>query len=193
MVMDNIGLASAVALTHACRNSAAARRVLPLAAFPVLALGDLYSIYRQAAHCSEGACIFEEPQWPAAPLSPRRPPTRRLRALPCPAPPRELRSIHLRTLNRERMEIIAQRWLADGRVPSPQEVSSEERLVLPPRIEGGCLPLTVGALELAVRSEADLSRLQHQGTADRYLLSFTPPCTPRPPSASGLLARWAQR
>ena len=34
----------------------------------------------------------------------------------------ELRSIHLRTLNKERAEIIAQHWLREGRVPSPRQV-----------------------------------------------------------------------
>ena len=43
---------------------------------------------------------------------------------PClsPCPCSELRSIHLRTLNKERAEIIAQHWLRDGRVPSPRQV-----------------------------------------------------------------------
>jgi hypothetical protein len=34
----------------------------------------------------------------------------------------ELRSIHLRTLNKERAEIIAQHWLREGRVPTPRQV-----------------------------------------------------------------------
>jgi hypothetical protein len=58
----------------------ASRRALPLLMFPLLAAGDLWSIYR------------------------------------------ELRSIHLRTLNKERAEIIAQHWLAEGRVPTPRQV-----------------------------------------------------------------------
>lgn len=48
MVMDNIGLAAAVALTHACASSERLRWWLPFAAFPILATGDLYSIYRWA-------------------------------------------------------------------------------------------------------------------------------------------------
>ena len=34
----------------------------------------------------------------------------------------ELRSIHLRTLNKERAEIIAQHWLQEGHVPTPRQV-----------------------------------------------------------------------
>lgn len=58
-----------------------ARRLLPLALFPVLACGDLWAIYS------------------------------------------ELRSIHLRTLNKERAEIIVQHWLREGAVPTPRQVS----------------------------------------------------------------------
>jgi hypothetical protein len=36
----------------------------------------------------------------------------------------ELRSIHLRTLNKERAEIIAQHWLQEGRVPLPRQARS---------------------------------------------------------------------
>jgi hypothetical protein len=47
MVMDTVGLAIAVTLTWLTRNSAAARQALPLVAFPLLAAGDLVSIYHE--------------------------------------------------------------------------------------------------------------------------------------------------
>ncbi|KAL4859390.1 Protein strawberry notch 1 [Chlorella vulgaris] len=137
MVMDNLGLAAAVGLTYLCRHTEASRRALPLIMFPLLAAGDLWSIYR------------------------------------------ELRSIHLRTLNKERAEIIAQHWLAEGRVPTPRQVSEEERFVLPPHIEVGRMPLVIGSLDRAVCGSADLELLQaqqQQGSRDqRYFLTFTSP------------------
>jgi len=45
MVMDTLGLAISVTLTWLTRNSATARQALPLVAFPLLAAGDLVSIY----------------------------------------------------------------------------------------------------------------------------------------------------
>ncbi len=81
MIADNSGLALAVSLSYACRNDPRARQLLPLLAFPLLATGDLCSIYR------------------------------------------ELKSIHLRNLNKERAEIVAEMWLEAGRIPSAAEVS----------------------------------------------------------------------
>lgn len=80
MIADNMGLAMAVSLSYACRNDPRARQLLPLLAFPLLATGDLCSIYR------------------------------------------ELKSIHLRNLNKERAEIVAEMWLEAGRIPSAAEV-----------------------------------------------------------------------
>lgn len=87
----------------------------------------------------------------------------------------ELRSIHLRTLNKERAEIIAQHWLREGRVPSPRQVSEEERFVLPPHIEVGRMPLTISSLDQAVQSSQDLQLLEQQDRGDHYFLTFTSP------------------
>lgn len=97
MVADNMGLALAVSLSWACRNDARARQLLPLLAFPLLATGDLCSIYR------------------------------------------ELKSIHLRNLNKERAEIVAEMWLEAGRIPSAAEVPIHTSW--PPLPPGTLLPL----------------------------------------------------
>ncbi|GAB4813666.1 hypothetical protein N2152v2_000712 [Parachlorella kessleri] len=122
MVMDNLGLATAVALTHCCSKAKL---------------------------------------------------------------PAELRSIHLRTLNKERAEIIAEHWLRMGEVPSPLQVSEEERLILPPRITGGCLPLTIGSLHQAVTSHQDLNQLLAYGRNERYFLTYAHPCQPSSLERSG--------
>jgi hypothetical protein len=155
MVMDNLGLATAVGLNYLCRHTEAARRALPLVMLPLLAVGDLTAIYN------------------------------------------ELRAIHLRTLNKERAEIIAQHWLQEGRVPTPRQVSEEERFVLPPHIEVGHMPLTISSLDRAVRSAADLDLFERQARDERYFVTCTPPGSPRRAHAQpqqqpggGLGSRW---
>ncbi len=59
----------------------------------------------------------------------------------------ELRSIHLRTLNKERAEIIAAEFVSTGQVATPENVSAKERLILPPACSLGVLPLSFGGLE----------------------------------------------
>jgi hypothetical protein len=100
--------------------------------FPLLAAGDLWAIHRwagggcSAAHAGLLACQLRvqlqgrlshtnaHPQRGAVPL---------IRGPHC-RPCSELRSIHLRTLNKERAEIIAQHWLQEGRVPTPRQARS---------------------------------------------------------------------
>ncbi|KAK2080532.1 hypothetical protein QBZ16_000385 [Prototheca wickerhamii] len=117
MVFDNVGLALAVLLTHLVRGSERAQRVLPLALFPVLAAGDLASIYF------------------------------------------EMKAIHLRSLNRERAEILADHWLGAGASLTPAQVSRAERLLLPPRLDGSALRLSIGALEAGVEGAEDVRAL----------------------------------
>ena len=47
-------------------------------------------------------------------------------------------------------------------MPSPLEVSAEERLILTPPIAGGGLPLRIGALDATLRSDEDLRRFLAQ-------------------------------
>ncbi|KFM29313.1 UPF0420 protein [Auxenochlorella protothecoides] len=117
MVLDNLGLAVAVLLTHAVRASEPARSALPLVMFPLLVIGDLTSIYQ------------------------------------------EMRSIHLRSLNRERAEILAASWLDHAMILTPQQVSRAERLLFAPAIDCGPLPLEIGGLESCIRSSSELEAL----------------------------------
>ena len=84
MVMDTLGLALAVTLNWLTRHTAAQRQLLPLLAFPILAAGDLTSIYH------------------------------------------ELKSIHLRSLNQERAELIVAAWLDGASVPSALQVGGAQ-------------------------------------------------------------------
>ncbi|KAK9841961.1 hypothetical protein WJX81_001250 [Elliptochloris bilobata] len=143
MVMDTAGLLACVALMSAVRARPHAQRLLPLAMLPLLAAGDLWSIWH------------------------------------------ELKSIHLRSLNRERAEMTAEAWLRDGQVPSAQQVSQEEPLLLPSRVGGGALPLRIAPLETAAADPAGLMRLLERHRGQRYLLAYTA----RPPGWRSLLQR----
>ncbi|KAK9863284.1 hypothetical protein WJX84_005289 [Apatococcus fuscideae] len=84
----------------------------------------------------------------------------------------ELRNTHLRMLNKERAEMVAEAW-ADGRpIPTPAQVSAKERVVLPPR--HGSLPLALVPIEHGVSSPADLARLQRRHAGQHYMLSMQP-------------------
>lgn len=130
MVADNFGLAMAVSLSYACRNDPRARQLLPLLAFPLLATGDLCSIYR------------------------------------------ELKSIHLRNLNKERAEIVAEMWLEAGRIPSAAEVSKRETLLIPHRRGEGSLPLHVGSLEKTISSPSQLHSLLQQHKDEKFVMAY---------------------
>ncbi|GBG86874.1 hypothetical protein CBR_g42158 [Chara braunii] len=72
---------------------------------------------------------------------------------------KELKSVHLRTLNRERMEIIVDKWLKSREVPSADRVSDREQLFCPSWNHFPDLPLTIGGLSKAVSSPSDLCNL----------------------------------
>ena len=82
----------------------------------------------------------------------------------------ELRSIHLRTLNKERAEIIAAAWLSTGHIPSPKQVSARERLILPPETALGPLPLKISSLEDVLQTENDVERFLKQPRGQKYVL-----------------------
>lgn len=93
---------------------------------------------------------------------------------------KELNAIHLRTLNRERAEIILSQWTKTKTVPSPREVSARERMVLPPDAALGVLPLTLGGLEDALTSQAAVdefvSQQMHNKTSEpsKYVFTIDP-------------------
>lgn len=82
MVMDTLALAVSASANYFLRHKEAQRMMLPLVAFPICGLMDLFCIYH------------------------------------------ELKAVQLRSLNRERAEMVAQHWLEQGKVrarpgPSP--------------------------------------------------------------------------
>lgn len=76
MVMDTLALAVSASANYFLRHKEAQRMLLPLVAFPICGLMDLFCIYH------------------------------------------ELKAVQLRSLNRERAEMVAQHWLERGQVSS---------------------------------------------------------------------------
>jgi glutamate N-acetyltransferase/amino-acid N-acetyltransferase len=74
MVMDTLALAVSASANYFLRHKEAQRMMLPLVAFPICGLLDLFCIYH------------------------------------------ELKAVQLRSLNRERAEMVAQHWLEQGKV-----------------------------------------------------------------------------
>jgi len=98
----------------------------------------------------------------------------------------ELKSVALRTLNTERCAICAAAFVRSGEAPSPAAVAVQERLVLPPALDGGPLPLRVGPLGAAAAACAAQAPPDRAGDAltellaapsarrDRYVLAYVP-------------------
>ncbi|KAL6759691.1 vitamin B6 photo-protection and homoeostasis-domain-containing protein [Haematococcus lacustris] len=136
MVVDMLALAVSAGAMWWAKNLKTPA-LLPLLAFPLLASGDLYSIYR------------------------------------------ELKSVQLYTLNRERAEIIAAAWLSERRVPLAAEVSQQERLLFPSS-NGHALPLRIQPLSQLLPSPEALGPLLQQYADSKYLLLVKTPQTGSP-------------
>ncbi len=85
--------------------------------------------------------------------------------------PQQLSSIQLRTLNKERSEILAAAYVHDGSILTPGQVSRKETLLLPPALESGCMPMRIRALEEVVHTPEELSQLLQAYRGERYLMS----------------------
>ena len=107
MVMDTLALAVSATANYVLRHREAQRMMLPLVAFPICGLGDLFCIYH------------------------------------------ELKAVQLRTLNRERGEMIAEKWLEEKQVGGGDWVvsySTSLKLTLGRRRREGLMELRWGNL-----------------------------------------------
>lgn len=68
----------------------------------------------------------------------------------------ELRSVHLRTLNKERAEFVAECFVNSGNIPTPEVVSKQERFILPPKTALGDFPLDIQSLEQSIENKNDV-------------------------------------
>ncbi|GLC36170.1 hypothetical protein PLESTB_001372700 [Pleodorina starrii] len=86
----------------------------------------------------------------------------------------ELKAVQLRTLNRERAEMVIERWMRRGTVPDAAEISAAESLVLPSDVWRGLLPLRIIPLDrLAPADPAAMRDLLHEYDSEEYVLHVT--------------------
>ena len=122
---------------------------------------------------------------------------------------RELKSVQLRTVNKERGEIIAEGFVRDGgRVPCARRVADAERLLIPARLDESTLPLKITGLgeacptpEALAAALADNRRddddddddgVRRTAEAPAYVLSYLYPDPRRRESFVARVARTAR-
>ncbi|WIA30727.1 hypothetical protein OEZ86_000794 [Tetradesmus obliquus] len=132
MVMDTLALAVSATANYLLRHQESRRMLLPLVAFPLCGVADLFCIYH------------------------------------------ELKAVQLRSLNRERAEMVAEYWLREGRVPSFRDISSNESLLGTPNIADNLLPMRITPLEGAVCSPGHLQGLLGAYKGSKYLMALQP-------------------
>lgn len=105
----------------------------------------------------------------------------------------QLKSVQLKTLNRERCEIAAGEFVGTRRAPDPARVAREERLVIPARLDASSLPARITSLCSAARSRDGVLDLLAQPSAARegYVLAYDPAPPEHP--AWRALCEWASR
>ena len=59
---------------------------------------------------------------------------------------KELKAVQLRTINKERAEIIAEAFVKEREIPSRARVADAERLFIPARLDKSNLPLSVTSI-----------------------------------------------
>ncbi|GMH34323.1 hypothetical protein BSKO_02157 [Bryopsis sp. KO-2023] len=85
---------------------------------------------------------------------------------------RELRSIELRTLNSERLGVLAEQWVGGEKIMVPKEMSKIEKLWGEPLSQWSGVRMEIGPLENVVSTPVEMEELllRHQG--DNYVVGF---------------------
>ena len=85
---------------------------------------------------------------------------------------RELKATQLKTINRERGEIVAELFVKNGRVPSFKTVADAERLFIPARLDESTLPLRVTGLAEACPTARTLADALRDDPTTPYVLAY---------------------
>lgn len=88
---------------------------------------------------------------------------------------RELKAVQLKTINRERGEIIAEGFVRNGKVPSFKVVADTERLLIPARLDESALPLRIRPLSEACPTVESLANALNNDPNTPYILSYLYP------------------
>ena len=87
---------------------------------------------------------------------------------------KQLKSVQLRTVNKERAEIIAEAFVREKTVASQLEVAEKERLLFPARLDASALPLRVTSLGIACSTLDSLASAFKDDVHRPYVLSYEP-------------------
>lgn len=88
---------------------------------------------------------------------------------------KELKAVQLRTINKERAEIIAEMFVKEREIPTRGRVADAERLFIPARLDKSNLPLTVTSLgEVCPTPKSLVNALKGSRTARPYILAYEP-------------------
>jgi len=87
---------------------------------------------------------------------------------------KQLKSVQLRTVNKERAEIIAEAFVRENSVASQLEVAEKERLLFPARLDASALPLRVTSLGIACSTLDSLASAFKNDVHRPYVLSYEP-------------------
>ncbi|KAK3257866.1 hypothetical protein CYMTET_33062 [Cymbomonas tetramitiformis] len=92
---------------------------------------------------------------------------------------KELKAVQLKTLNKERAEMITGKWLDTGRIPSFAEVANDERILIPASLDEGSLPLQIRPLGDVVPTVEELDAVlaascRVLGQPTKYVLTYRP-------------------
>ena len=87
---------------------------------------------------------------------------------------KQLKSVQLRTVNKERAEIIAEAFVREKTVASQLEVAEKERLLFPARLDASALPLRVTSLGIACSTLDSLASAFKDDLHRPYVLSYEP-------------------
>ncbi len=87
---------------------------------------------------------------------------------------KQLKSVQLRTVNKERAEIIAEAFVRETSVASQLEVAEKERLLFPARLDASALPLRVTSLGIACSTLDSLASAFKDDVHRPYVLSYEP-------------------
>lgn len=87
---------------------------------------------------------------------------------------KELKAVQLRTINKERGEIIAEGFIQRGHIPSFKAVADAERLFIPARMDESSLPLKITRLGEACPTPEALAAALCDAPTRPYVLSYLP-------------------
>ena len=102
---------------------------------------------------------------------------------------KQLKSVQLRTVNKERAEIIAEAFVREKKLATQLQVAEKERLLFPARLDASALPLRVTSLGNACSTLDALASAFKDDIHRPYVLSYEPYVQKKRTVLSGIFMR----